>query len=130
MGAVVCIAGGVLWQWGRLSAVWSSSTYPTVAMNPLAAFCFLGVALSLALLLHGDVSSGRYRWGRRLASGVVVLNLIRLLQYVFHSSHPIDQVFFRSVIGSNRMAPMTVVFFVFIGLALLTLDRRAARQRE
>ena len=113
--------------------------YVTMKVN--AAFCFflLGAALWLFLIPSpslSDATDDRKNTAarrRRLAGACVVLvmalALLTLSQYLFQWNLGIDELFFReepdaiATSSPGRMAPATIVGFIFLAGALFLLDR-------
>jgi diguanylate cyclase (GGDEF)-like protein/PAS domain S-box-containing protein len=99
-----------------------------VAMNPLTALAFIGIAGSLALLARPESDSGPRRLARAVALAVALVGLARLATHLTGWDVGLDQWLFSARLrdgvstGPNRMAPNTAVVFTLIGLALALLD--------
>ena len=97
-----------------------------VAMNPLGALASMLAGASL-VLLSKPTNERQRRIARACALVVLTAGLVRLVGYTLGHDVGIDAWLFRSRLGSNRMAPNTAFNFLFIGLALATLDVRTRR---
>lgn len=125
--ATVLIAGFgllVLTGW-QLDIDWLKSLSPVgVAMNPLAAICFIASAMALHYL-----DPARPLVTRFLAAGVALAGLSRLVG-VAGLDLEIDRLFYASRLLDNRMAPNTGLSFFFIGIALLLGSANTPRVRQ
>src|SRR5882672_6401779 len=103
-----------------------------VSMNPLSAIAFNLCALSLWLIISTPAGRGwRIRpLAQALAMGVVLIGAQRELSYLLRWERGIDQILFAERIGNNRIAPNTAINFIFIGLALATIDMRSRAGRR
>ena len=95
-----------------------------VAMNPLAALCFLLLAVSLLLALPGDASPADSLLARVLAAVAGLLAAVRLA--TAGSLNGPDAVMFRTSIDAltpvNRMAPNGAALICVLSVAILLLD--------
>lgn len=100
-----------------------------VAMNPLTAACFIttGVALTCFWSAESKPSLLKSRLGQVLADVLILVGLLKLLDYMFGWNFRVDQVFFHGALESdhagvpNRMAPNTALNFLLSGFVLLLL---------
>ncbi len=107
-----------------------------VAMNPVTAVCFILSGVSLWLLREADaVSIGGpgLQIARACAITVGLVGLVKFGGYLAGWNAPVDQFLFSGKLatanGTNRIAPNTALNFLFLGLALLSLDARTRRGR-
>jgi PAS domain S-box-containing protein len=134
--AVVIIGAVVLLGWLADWEVCKQLLPGMVAMNPATAVCFILSGVSLWLLDGADAGLTGTR-ARRIARACAIIvglvGLVRLGGYLTGWNLPVDQFLFHdkltaSATGApNRMAPNTVLNFLFIGLALLSLDVRTRK---
>ncbi len=103
-----------------------------VSMNPLSAIAFHLAALALWLIISTSAGRGwRIRAvAQTLALLIVLIGIQRELVYLMGWGRGIDQLFFASRIGNNRMAPNTAINFIFVGLALASIDMRSRTGRR
>ena len=132
-GQLLILAGGtVLFGWLIDNQVLMRVLPSLVSMNPLSAVCFVMAGLILALCgpAGGNSSPWQRRCGNGLASVLIAVGTLKLLDCGLGWDLGIDQLLFRrklaldSVALSNRMAPNTAVNFVLSGTVLLLLNRR------
>jgi len=119
--AVLC---GWLFNWPALISL--SPRY--APMKPNTAFGFLATGVALRSV-HAPSQRAR-RTGRWLAWAVLVLGGLTLLEYVFDWDPGLDRIWFGAPdLGPwpARMSIAAATHFVFIGSALLLLDRRFRR---
>lgn len=88
-------------------------------MNPLTAVCFILSVISLLLLNHHK--SRVRRWGAFLSIGIMVLAVIKLIEYLSGWHIGVDRWIFNEKLHLNQMAPNTAFNFLLIGCALLSL---------
>jgi len=103
-----------------------------VAMKANTAVGFILAGLALALL-HRAAHSAPLRMVSQICAGAVaLLGLLTLLQYLFGVDFGIDQLLFREPIGAintlspGRMAPVSAVNFLLLGVVLLLTGVRRA----
>jgi PAS domain S-box-containing protein len=65
-----------------------------------------------------------------LALVIIVIGAQREIGYIAGWERGLDQLMFSSKVGVNRMAPNTAINFIFVGLALLTIDMRSKAGRR
>ncbi len=104
----------------------------TVSMNPLTAIAFMLGGFSL--WLHGAEAPLRPKfWPEALALPVLMIGFWRLMGYVFEWEVGIDQWLFADKLATdlagqpNRMSPNAALNFVFLGCALLLMNRTTQR---
>ena len=119
------------WQFG--SPVLKSIVPGLVAMNPATALGFILSGLSLELLHSGQRSGRSWGIGQACACAVVLLGCLKLVGISAGWDSGIDRFLFATKLDGagnlapNRMAPNTALNFVFVGLALLTLNGEVRR---
>src|SRR6266850_2409010 len=103
-----------------------------VSMNPLTAIAFSVAALALWLIISSPPGRGwrTHPVAQALALLVVFIGMQREFAYLLGWERGIDQILFASRIGPNRMAPNTAINFIFIGLALASIDMRSRAGRR
>jgi diguanylate cyclase (GGDEF)-like protein len=126
---VVIIAAGALVLCGWIFQIESLRNAllnsGTVKANVAVGMILLGI--SLWLLLPDPPRRVRRVWGLGLAGVVAALGALTVTEYLFGISLGIDELLFRdagglSVYPAGRMAPITAITLVALGLALLLLD--------
>jgi diguanylate cyclase (GGDEF)-like protein len=127
-GIVAVIALGVLagWQFGIELLMTGLPGY--IRMKPNTALAFLGVAAALLIEYRG----GSLRLRRFGALASLVLGGGTVFEYVTGLSLHIDQLFFTDtvqVIYPGRMAPVTAINFLLLGIALLWRTRPHSPKR-
>lgn len=135
--ALVVALGGasVLVGWWLHIATLKSVLPNLVSMKPNTALCLVLLGCTLWLLNGRDLSTPRHRWVRGLASLVVLITGLTLLQYLLSSNWGIDQWLFlddtRATQTSHpgRMAPITAIALVALALAMLCMTTRPAITR-
>jgi signal transduction histidine kinase/DNA-binding response OmpR family regulator/HPt (histidine-containing phosphotransfer) domain-containing protein len=96
-----------------------------VAMNPTTALTFMLAAGSLWSLTGAFGARRAVWWAARVAASlVVVVGVVTIAGYVVGHNLGLDQLLFGARLGGNRIAPNTGVNFLFLGIALLLLDRQ------
>lgn len=120
---VAAVAVSVLVGWALDQSLLKSMMPGRIAMNPMTAACFIASGAAVWILRSGGI--GRHiRWvGFFAAAGVLAVALIRLRDE-FTNNIGIDQMFFRSQLGNNRMAPSTAICFALTAIAMLLRDVR------
>src|SRR5438445_3954191 len=103
-----------------------------VSMNPLSAIVFHLTALSLWLIIASPPARGWriHPFALALALLVALIGAQRELGYVLSWERGIDEILFANKIGSSRMAPNTAINFIFVGLALASIDMRSRAGRR
>jgi len=106
----------------------------TVKPNTAVAFMLAGAALLLSR------SERTNRWGRLvaqvLASGVMLIGLLTLGEYLFNRDIGIDELLFADEVAAagtshpGRMSPLDALNFLLVGIALLFLDFEIAREQR
>ena len=125
--AVALVGLLVLSGWQLSNPQLKSLLFGRVPMNPLVAVEFLLAGLGLTLLVPEQGSVWRRVPGMALGAGVALLALIKLIGYQAGWEHGIDELFFYTRLGGNRMSPNTAANFLLVGLALASLDVKIGR---
>lgn len=124
-GALLTIALGALVLIGWFSQIDAlKGAYPgTITMKVNTAVCFILAGLSLWLAIRGNP---RHQLPARvMAMGVTVLGGLNLAEYLLRLDLGIDQFLIRDLPNAlqtshpGRMAPVTALSFILIGVALL-----------
>jgi len=130
-GAAVVVGLLVLIGWAGDVAVLKSVVPGLATMKVNTALSFILSGLSLLVLVVGSHGPSRPRRAIGLVSASVVLatTLLTLAQYAFSIDLGIDQFFFQDSASvatafPGRMAPITALVLLLIGLALLLLHVR------
>jgi two-component system, cell cycle sensor histidine kinase and response regulator CckA len=129
--AAVVVVTGVLvllgWAWDVAAL---KSVFPGLAtMKANTALGFVLTGLSLALLSRNRPGRWHVRGGRAFAVAAALLGLLSLLEYASGLDFGIDELLVRDDPGGvgvshpGRMSLVTATNFLFLGLALLVLDR-------
>lgn len=123
MGGCLVLAG-----WLLENSYLKSFVPGLVAMNPATAIMF--VACAAAIALHSEIVS---HWSLRLLrwilAGIVLGGaLLIVLGFIFDWQTGFDRILFAEALGENRMAPNTAVYFIFLGLALVSLETGWAKK--
>ncbi len=122
---VVALAVAVLIGWDLDLPVLKSGIPGLIAMNPVTAIAFSLAGCGLLLLLHADGATAYRRACRACAVAVVVLPLLCLSRLYLPWDLGPDRLLFPGRVAiplagfPNRMAPMTGVDFVLLGVTLL-----------
>ncbi len=104
-----------------------------VSMNPVTALCLAGLSVALMLLRSESASASRRRLGQALATGVLLIALVRLASAVFGWNSGIDQWLFAAELGgdgsepASRIATRSAISLALASLGLLLLDTRTRR---
>ena len=103
-----------------------------VPMNPLSAIAFVLGAISLWVTVSKPPGRG---WSVRplaqgLAIAVIFIGAQRELAYAVGWYRSLDQLLLPAKLADNHIAPNTAANFIFIGLALLTIDMRSHTGRR
>jgi two-component system NtrC family sensor kinase len=103
-----------------------------VSMNPLSAIAFHLCALSLWLVISTPAGKGwRIRpVAQALGLLVILIGAQRELGYFLKWERGIDQLLFARKLGVNRIAPNTAINYIFVGLALVSVDMRSRAGRR
>ncbi len=121
------ISAGALLGWqldvSRLRALLAGH----VAMNPATALTFVLAAGSLWVLTGASGARRAVGWARAAAAVVALVGAVTIAGYVVGQNLGLDQLLWSARLGDNRIAPNTGVNFVFLGIALLLLDRQTRR---
>jgi len=133
-GGVVLLTLGALVLLGWLWKIESLTTFLpgpiTMKANTAIGFVFLGLALFL-LTWYSKARSTQL-WCAASATVVILVGLVTLSEYLFHSDLGIDQFLFKDVVQSTypgRMTHITAFNFCIAGLSVLLLalsERRAS----
>jgi len=122
------IAGLVLTGWALDIAILKSISPQWVSMKVNVALAFL--AAGFVLFYHLNHTGSQEKGWLATAGSVFVLliGLITLVEYIFHWNLRIDEILIKdiSLVGTNtsgRMAPLTAIAFVVLGLSLFFYDR-------
>lgn len=105
-----------------------------VAMNPVTAICFLLLSVSLLLMRSGKAARKTLFIAKACSGIVVLIGLLKLIEIIFGLTIGIDQLLFGNKMADditgqpNHMAPNTALNFVFLGCALLLLDKTIMRK--
>ncbi len=130
-GKLVGLAGGaVLLGWMLGNEVLMRVVPGFVAMNPLTAICFVVAGVSLACFWSSERSPSRLKLGvgQALSGVLVIVGVLKLLDYLFGWNFRVDEVLFRERLEinheglPNRMAPNTAFNFMLSGIALFLLN--------
>jgi PAS domain S-box-containing protein len=128
-GGVVVLGTVVLGSWLTNRAALASLHASLAPMKPNTAllFVFLGAALWCTIHPH-------LRTARRLFGALIMLvAVLTLAEYLFHSDFGIDELLFRDLRASGattapgRMTPATVLNFLLFGLAVLFAETPQAQ---
>lgn len=117
----------VLIGWLVDSAVLKSIDPSLVAMkaNTALGFCFSGLALCVKSHAPARSSAVWHPIGQACAGVVALLGMLTLVEYIGGVNLGIDQLLFQEAPGAvgtlapGRMAPVSALCFVFVGVALL-----------
>lgn len=129
----IVVGALVLYGWAADIEILKRIVPGLVAMNPMTAIGFILLGLSLALLSTEEPQTARHWIGEALALLATAIGLIKILALSTPINLRIDQLLFadklaRSDFGlTNQMAPNTAFNFLFLGLALMNIDRRFSR---
>jgi signal transduction histidine kinase/ActR/RegA family two-component response regulator len=103
-----------------------------ITMKPNTAIGFVFLGLALFLLTWYSKARSTQLWCAASATVVILVGLVTLSEYLFHSDLGIDQFLFKDVVQSTfpgRMTHITAFNFCIAGLSLLLLalsERRAS----
>lgn len=126
LAAVVVAAGGflVLIGWMLRSSLLTSFSPGLVPMNPLTALLFVGSSACIALHTT-SLRNRKVDLLKRCLAGIVFSGGLLTLQGFISEWHfGLDRVLFSDMLGTNRMAPNTALYFTLVGIALLTAEVR------
>ena len=124
LGSVVLLLLGVLvllgWLWKieSLTAFLSGS----ITMKPNTAIGFLFLGLALFLLTWRSKARSTQLWCAASSTVVILVGLLSLSEYLFHTDLGIDQLLFKDFAPSSypgRMAHITAFNFCLTGLSVL-----------
>jgi signal transduction histidine kinase/ActR/RegA family two-component response regulator len=132
-GVVLLILGilvllGWLWKIALLTAFFPGP----ITMKPNTAIGFVFLGLALFLLTRYSKARSTQLWCAASATVVILVGLVTLSEYLFHSDLGIDQFLFKDVVQSTypgRMAHITAFNFCIAGLSVLLLalsEKRAS----
>lgn len=99
------------------------------AVKTNTALCFIFLGLSLWFLQEKRLNKRNLIIGQILAFFAALIGLLTLIEYLFGVNLFIDEMIFSEPWGAiqttypNRMANTTAIEFLFIGIALLIIDR-------
>jgi len=133
-GGVVLLTLGALVLLGWLWKIESLTTFlpGPITMKPNTAVGFVFLGLALFLLTWYSKARSTQLWCAASATVVILVGLVTLSEYFFHSDLGIDQFLFKDVVQSTfpgRMTHITAFNFCIAGLSLLLLalsERRAS----
>jgi len=133
-GGVVLLTLGALVLLGWLWKIESLTTFlpDPITMKPNTAIGFVFLGLALFLLTWYSKARSTQLWCAASATVVILVGLVTLSEYLFHSDLGIDQFLFKDVVQSTfpgRMTHITAFNFCIAGLSLLLLalsERRAS----
>jgi len=133
-GGVVLLTLGALVLLGWLWKIESLTTFlpGPITMKPNTAIGFVFLGLALFLLTWYSKARSTQLWCAASATVVILVGLVTLSEYLFHSDLGIDQFLFKDVVQSTfpgRMTHITAFNFCIAGLSLLLLalsERRAS----
>ncbi len=133
-GGVVLLTLGALVLLGWLWKIESLTTFlpGPITMKPNTAIGFVFLGLALFLLTWYSKARSTQLWCAASATVVILVGLVTLSEYFFHSDLGIDQFLFKDVVQSTfpgRMTHITAFNFCIAGLSLLLLalsERRAS----
>jgi signal transduction histidine kinase/CheY-like chemotaxis protein len=133
-GGVVLLTLGALVLLGWLWKIESLTTFlpGPITMKPNTAIGFVFLGLALFLLTWSSKARSTQLWCAASATVVILVGLVTLAEYLFHSDLGIDQFLFKDVVQSTfpgRMTHITAFNFCIAGLSLLLLalsERRAS----
>ncbi|MBD2461189.1 PAS domain S-box protein [Oscillatoria sp. FACHB-1407] len=132
-GGVIVISGLVLigWFWNIDTLKSVLPTWVTMKANTAIAFLSAGVALGVVQHQIRQPTSTQLRAiAQGCAGATLMIGLLTVSQYLFHINLGIDQLLVvepATAVGTShpgRMAPLTAVSFILIGLALLFSSQR------
>lgn len=131
IGVAIAVLMGWIFGWDYLTRV-----IPKVAaMNPLTALLFLVSGVDFTVLYKGKTKERKL--GKWIAWGILIIALIRLLQYSLKIQPGIDSILFSSTLQhdeignlSNKMAANTAICFVLISLALILFNNASKRAQQ
>ncbi|HWD38252.1 MAG TPA: ATP-binding protein [Fimbriimonas sp.] len=93
-------------------------------VNPLTAVCFLGLGGQLLLRLKAP------KLADLISGAVVLVGAARIGAYVLGATFPMDQLLFQKAVSNrhepNRMALITSVMFVTLGMSMILTNQRNA----
>ena len=133
-GGVLLLTLGALVLLGWLWKIESLTTFlpGPITMKPNTAIGFVFLGLALFLLTWYSKARSTQLWCAASATVVILVGLVTLSEYLFHSDLGIDQFLFKDVVQSTfpgRMTHITAFNFCIAGLSLLLLalsERRAS----
>jgi len=137
-GKFVALAGGtVLIGWIFDNELLMRVFPGFVAMNPMTAVCFMAAGTSLCCFWSSNHSPSplKLQAGQMLAGLLVIVSVLKLLDYLLGWNFRVDELLFRGRLGTNqggipnRMAPNTAINFLLSGFALSLLNSRAGNRR-
>ncbi len=128
-GIIVIFIGSLVLAGWLFDVAFLKSVLPTlVTMKPNTALAFVLSGVSLWLLHGSDVNQRSLHITQILASIAGLIGLLTLSEYLFARDIGIDQLLFKDMASGSspagRMAFVTAVNFLAIGLALLMLKTR------
>ncbi len=129
----ILVGGAVLVGWILDLSVLKSVLPGLVSMKANTALCFILGGASLWLLGSGKGGKRTRQIGQLAALSIASIGLVTLGEYLFSWDAGIDQLLFRGPAGGvgtsnpGRMAVLTALNFILLGLALLSLDLETRR---
>jgi signal transduction histidine kinase len=133
LSSFVAVAVGslVLMGWSLDNELLKRVVPGLVAMNPMTAILFVCAGLTLALSTKQEHSRSASVITKILSGTVALVGLLKFLDVAVGWLPNVDEILFSSKLSDvrdqlpNRMAPNTALNFIFVGLSLLALNRRA-----
>ncbi len=132
---VAAIALAALLGWVFDSDVAKRWLPEQVAMNPLTACCFIGLALALWLLLPAEKAQSTTVAARCIAGAVLAIAALKLGSIAIAREFELDRWLFTAQLAegpgaANRMATRTALGFFAASTALLLLDAKTRARRR
>lgn len=115
------------WVFGIVWLKSISAQNPT--MKPMTAFCFILTGVSLWLLRPESVAGAQLRFGQALATVVIIIGALTLIEFILKVNLHIDNLLFPAATASDRPFPGRMAFasalsFVLLGNALLFINEK------
>lgn len=125
--AVIALSGGVLFSW-FFDPRWQARTFtdfPPMKFNTALGFMLGGLTI---LALHHLHSPHRRQYVTQLGGLLILLiGSVTLAEIGFQRDLGIDELLLNDPDSNGRMAPLSALFFVLIGIALIFLDDQPNR---
>ncbi len=124
---VIAVSGSVIFSW-FFDPRWQARTFadfPPMKFNTALGFMLVGLTI---LALHHLPSPQRRQYVAQLGGLVIFLiGSVTLAEILFERDLGIDELIFNDPDSNGRMAPLSALFFVLIGTALMFLDDQPNR---